>query len=188
METLNESLIQYLREQLSLEEHFCKVIEGQVSEIDEALFPDAKDLLIKTREVLENHFVPLNEMLDRLEKDALQIENKAVSSNGDGLPDHISAEAKKARLSRILRDDYSALNLITMSNTLLHTTALALECQEAAALALKHIQNLAPLVIKIGELVPEVVARELRDKSIKVNSDIAQLALKNIQEAWRNAV
>lgn len=186
METLNESLIQYLREQIGLEEHFCKVMQDQIKEIDVSIFPDAKDLLIKTIDVLEEHFTPLNEMLDRLENHVVQIKKLGVSSNGSGSVESASIAKKQARLSMMLRDDYSALNLITMSNTLLHTAALALQSNEVAELALKHLQNLAPLVIKIGELVPDVVARELRDKYIKVDINIAQEALKNTQKIWRN--
>ncbi len=57
------------------------------------------------------------------------------------------------------------MNSITMGNTLLHTTALALDSHEVAATALMHLKNLTPLVIKISELVPEVVAKELHTES-----------------------
>jgi len=187
MSNLDYLLKQYLREQIGLEEHLCRVIEQQISEVDETDFADAKNLLIKTREVLEHHFVPLNEMLDHLERDAVSAREKVVASNGAGLKNPGNQDKKNVRISRMLRDDYSALNLISMSNTLLHTTALVLDCQEVAAIALKHLENLAPIVKKIGDLVPEVVARELRTESPKIDLSVAQTAVKNAQLAWRNA-
>lgn len=188
MSKLNEILKQYLAEQIGLEEHLCKVIEEQISEISETDFSEtdfgyAKNLLVSTREVLEKHFIPLNELLDKLEYNIVPpslsngIENK-IQPNG-------SAQEKK-RISTILRDNYSALNLITMSNTLLHTVALALDSQEVAEIALNHLKNLAPLVKQIGKILPETVARELNHESAIIDLTVAQLALNNIRLAWES--
>ena len=185
MENCDEILRQYLSEQIALEEHLSKIINEQIAEIDEVEFADAKNLLIKTNQVLERHFTPLNELLDKLENDALIARTQPITSNGRGgehHPPHL--EQRKRRISRILRDDYSALNLIAISNTLLHTTALALDCQDVATLALKHLENLAPLVIRIRELVPEVVAKELHAQSPNVDLKAALTALKNTQLVW----
>lgn len=179
-------LKQQLSEQIALEEHLVKIIEDQISDIDDTNFADAKNLLTKTREALESQFTPLNELLDKLERDALTDRKRAIAGNGGGFKSPLILEQENRRISRILRDDYSALNLITISNTLLHTMALALNCQEVAEIALKHIENLAPLVVKIGELMPEVIARELYSDSPTINQSVAQTALKNIQLAWRS--
>ena len=187
MNSLDHLLKQYLGEQIGLEEHIYSIIEQQISEIDEKDFSDAKSLLIETKQVLERHFLPLNEMLDHLERDAVTDREKVVGSNGTGFKNPGDKDQKNGRISRILRDDYSALNLITMGNTLLHTTALALDCQKVAVIALKHLQNLAPLVVKIGKLAPQMVARELRAESPKIDLSVAQIALKNTQLVWREA-
>jgi hypothetical protein len=187
MEKNDNPVMQYLYEQIALEEHLCRVIEQQISEVDEKKFGDAKALLVKTKQVLERHYAPLNKMLDQLEKDAATDRTKLASGNGAGALKLTDEQQRNKYLSRILRDDYSALNLITMSNTLLHTTALALECHSVAAIALSHLQNLASLVVKMGKLLPEVVARELHTESPKIDLAVGKLALKNTQLAWRNA-
>lgn len=181
MSKLNDILKQYLAEQIGLEEHLCRVIEEQISEFSETDFGDAKDLLVSTREVLENHFIPLNELLDKLECDAIKVVTPASLGKG---PEKIRI---KKRISTILRDNYSALNLITMSNTLLHTMALALDCQEVADIALKHLRNLAPLVKQIGKILPEAVTRELNAESAIIDLTIAQVALNNIRLAWQSS-
>ena len=178
-------LEQQLREQIALEEHLCKAIQEQVEEIRGAEFADARTLLQKTCEALELHFTPLNKLLDGLDQVARHEKAKAISRNGGGLIDHLAQGVPKQSLSKILRDDYSALNLVTISNTLLHTTALALEAKEVASTALKHLENLAPLVVRIGEIVPEVITRELRSGSPNIDLAVAQTALKNTQLAWR---
>jgi len=187
MFNLDHHLKSYLREQIALEEQLCREIEEQIAEINEKDFADAKDLLIQTRQALECHFKPLNETLDRLERAALNAQTKIASENGNGLIPALEREQQIKSIARILRDDYSALNHITMSNTLLYTTALALNCQEVAEIALKHLENLAPLVVKLGAIAPEVVARELRTKSPQIDLTVAQKALINARLVWRKA-
>lgn len=185
MENTNDILMQHLSEQMALEEHVCRTIEDLISEIDDTQYSDAKNLLTKTTKVLQGHFTLLNELLDKLEKDALVVgwTPPAVGNGGGYDTPSTNREQRKERVSRKLRDVYSALNLLTISNTLLHTTALALDCQEVATVALTHLENVAALIVKIGELVPDVVARELRTESPKIDLSVAQIALKNIQLA-----
>ena len=187
MDNPEQVLEHQLREQLALEEHLCRTIEEQITGIDEVSFADAKNLLRKTSLVLATHFASLNALLDRVEQTALTARNLVVAGNGVGPVTAMEREQKKRQISKILRDDYSALNLVTMSNALLHTTALALESGEVAALALKHLENLAPLVVQMGALVPEVVARELHAESSTIDLSVAKTALKNMQLAWQKA-
>lgn len=187
MDNHSEVLKQQLSEQIALEEHLCKIIEEQLSEIDEVEFADARVLLSNTCKVLERHFTPLNRLLDKLDEGLSQASQfKAEPGNGNGTNMNLQ-DQRSRRISKILRDDYSALNLITISNTLLHTTALALDSKEIADTALSHLENLTPLVVQIGELMPEVVARELQSESSKIDLGVAQTALKNARLAWRKA-
>ena len=187
MSTPNELLRQQISEQIALEEQLYKIIEQQISEIDEDKFADAKALLHKTYQALERHFIPLNELLDELEQNVIGERTLALSSNGGDLIISPEQQREIRRISTILRDDYSALNRITISNTLLHTTALALDSQAIASTALKHLENLAPLVLRLGDLMPEIVARELLSNSYIFDPTIAQTAQRNAQMAWRRA-
>ena len=186
MEHRAEILRTYLSEQIALEEQLCRIIEDQIAEIDDSDFEDAKDLLTNARQVLERHFTPLNELLDKIEQEALSAQKVSAATNGAGaVPLDLRKNDKK--VSRILRDDYSALNLITISNTLLHTTALALGCLDIAALALQHLENLAPLVVRLGKLMPAIITRELRHETPSVDPSVAVTALRNAQLAWQRA-
>ena len=187
MENRDDILKQHLSEQIALEEDLYRIIQEQIVEIDEARFADAKSLLARTGQTLETHFTPLNELLDKLELDAVAARTRAVGSNGGGFKNPLERVVARKPISKILRDDYSALNLITISISQLHTAALVLESKDVARVALKHLENLAPLVVRLGELVPQVVARELRNGSEESDPEIAQTALKNIRLAWRTA-
>lgn len=65
--------------------------------------------------------------------------------------------------------------------------ALALDKQELAVLALTHIQNIAPLIVSLGKLVPEIVTRELKSILPEIDSEVAKLALENTRSAWKGA-
>lgn len=150
-----------LSQQVALEEQLYKVIAQQVSDVDEAKFPDAKNLLLKARDALEQHFTPLNIILDDLDRAALSLQNNPHALNLPIFHDSCEEQA----LSELLRNDYAALNHVAIGNSMLHTIALALDRQEVAAVALSHLQHLTPLVEKLEDLIPYVVTQELLSHS-----------------------
>ena len=90
------------------------------------------------------------------------------------------------RVSRILRDDYTALCFATVCYEMLHTTALAVGHGEVANLALSHLRDYTPAVMAIAQLLPEVITDELtREGKMSGNGSIARLAAKNVQDAWQ---
>jgi hypothetical protein len=89
------------------------------------------------------------------------------------------------QVSKILYEDYIALNLAIIGNTFLHTTALAANFNSIANTALDHLENLTQYVILMSEIVPKVLARELLEQYPDTRNDISELASKNIQNAWR---
>jgi hypothetical protein len=196
MENHTGTLKQYLREQIALEEQLLRNVEEQLHEVQCAEYADARVLLEKTKTALEGHFTPLNELLDQLERDAPLILANGAPPNGTREPgshrgstgsSREEERRERRRISRILRDDFSALNTVALNNTLLHTSALALKCHDIASVALKHIENLLPLLVEIGALVPDVVAREISKVAPRVETEVAEVALKNVIQAWRKA-
>lgn len=185
MKNANDLLIQQLCEQIALEEHLCQLIQGQADGIEDSQFLDAKALLAGTADTLRQHFDSLNKLLDVLEKDSNPGFGGA-RSNG-GAPLHHETASEELVMSKMLRDDYAALNRVTISNTMLHTAALALNSKDLALAALKHLENIAPFVVQIGELLPDVIARELQAHSDEVDLSAAKEALRNTKRAWGKA-
>jgi hypothetical protein len=183
MESSQELLALHLREQIALEESLCRTIDEQVSHIEGSEFQDARELLAETGKTLAQHYVTLNDLLESIEIEA----NKPRLATANGVDHDLpkTRESYRVRVSTILRDDYSALNRITISNTLLHTVALALESDKIAAAALDHLSKLAPLVVAIGSLMPNVAAREIYGSGAAAHSSIADKARENIRRAWK---
>lgn len=175
MRDFNETLKQYLREQIALEEHLMGVLVAQLDEMKGEEDLDAHSLLVRIAKALKEQFGPLNELLDELDREIIDFEDDTSSTNGivadyaasppfkvDGQARASVWKGKKARrLSRLLRDDFSALNLVAINNSLLHTSAVALQNPGVATVALRHVQNLVPLLVTMGTVVTAVAAREL---------------------------
>lgn len=183
MKKENQILAQYLREQIALEEHLCKVIQDQIATINEASFQDAKEVLEAASQLLELQFMPLNTALDAYEHSA----EYKTDMNGNYHPPSHEPSPRRMQISKMLQDDYAALNHVTISNTLLHTLALALGETDVAKLSLTHLENLAPLVVRVGDLVPRVTTRELSKEYPSVDPNSAETALGNTKRAWRKA-
>lgn len=183
MKEKNQILMQYLREQIALEEQLCSVIQDQIAKINEISFRDAKEVLEAASQLLELQFMPLNDALDTYEEGDLppsEMNGKLHSLPQNTSPQHM-------QVSRILQEDYAALNHVTISNTLLHTLALAVGDTEVAKLSLHHLENLVPLVKRIEELVPHITTRELSKQYPSANPKAAEIALGNTKRVWKKA-
>ena len=66
-------------------------------------------------------------------------------------------------VAKALRDDYTALNHLAVSYSMLHTTAMALKNDKAKSFAEEGLRTMAKLVQRINDVMPEAVFQELVD-------------------------
>lgn len=59
-------------------------------------------------------------------------------------------EIRDETVSRMVRDDLAALNFAAACYQMLHTTALAMHDKPLADLALKHLEDFAPLIMDLA--------------------------------------
>jgi hypothetical protein len=84
-----------------------------------------------------------------------------------------------------LRDDHTALNLVYLSYTMLHTTATALGDSETASLAKRSFIECAKFVTEIDRLVPMTVFRELQDGDFPgLDATAPEITRSAILDAW----
>ncbi len=113
-----------------------------------------------------------------------RIDGGAVTGVLAGLYDKVRVDA----VSKMLRDDYTALSLAAISQTMLHTTGLAMKEQSTASLAHGQLSDLTPLIVDLSELIPLVVARELANDGENVDTSVGPEARRNTQKAWNREV
>jgi len=179
------TLQKYVSDMMAVEEHIGSAVKRQVKDDNLAKHTSqASQIINRIAETTERHEQELKRHLEAIGGDAAKgIKEVATAALGTlaGLYDKVRTEA----VSKMLRDDYTALNLATVSYTMLHTTGLALNDQATAALALRHLQDYTSIIMEINVLIPNVVVTDLRDNGAVINEGVLQQAIDNTQAAWQ---
>ncbi len=174
----------YVNDMITLQKHILEVTEHQLT--DERVKNEAQtvELLVKVKRTLTQQVDDLDKQVERLGSEGMAAAKQAVGhvlGVFAGLYDKI----RKDPVSRMLRDGYTALNLSSFSYTMLHTTGLAYHDQAVADLALAHLQQLTPIIMRYNEIIPNVVAAELSDEGSGIDTGVGSEAIENTQQAWK---
>lgn len=181
----NNSLRRYTSDLLALESHFMNAVKKQKSS-DELKDENAIELIHELDKISSEHVKSLERHVERLGgKMTSDIKTKIATFAGSvaGLIDG----ARSDTMAKMLRDDYTALSMITIGYTMLYTHALAEEDELLAELTQKQLSDCTNLITEISKVVPLVVAREMIENPQRAK-DIGQKALDSTQSAWKPAV
>lgn len=177
------TLRQYVNDMLALEKGLLEAVERQRADERVKAMTDANTVILRIHSllhehvsVMENHGAALGSTPGGMLKDAVSSVTGAVA----GLYDKLRQDP----VSRMLRDDYTVLNLAAVSYGMLHTTGLALRDLVVANVALRHLQQLTPLIIELNRIIPSIVTKELGDEH-DVDPEAASLANQHIEQAWK---
>jgi ferritin-like metal-binding protein YciE len=178
-------LKQYVGDMLSLEDHIANAVERQLEEKHlQEHSVEARRIIQTIQQHTRMHHKHLEEQLAALGGDSsspIKDSVSAVLGAAAGLYDKIRTE----EVSKMLRDNYTALNLACISYTMLHTTGLALGEQRVADLALRHLQHYTQIVMDINQAMPQIVVEEFQHDELPVNQMAGQQAVQNTQQAWQ---
>lgn len=183
-----EIMRENLGDMLGVEQHIYQSIQRQIGDERARKFFNARELLQKTQSVLSLHIAELEHRLatvdggpeSKLKKAATIITGSAAGLYGKlrtGQP-----------VSKNLRDDCISLNLAALSYGMLSTAALALNENEIAAMAQRHLTELTPLIVELSELIPFVLANELAHEGKIEDTTVAQQAAALYRQAWSHEV
>ena len=183
-ETNTATLKTYVNDMLGLQKHIREALEHQYADQNVKNDPEAIDLVGKLKSEITKHVADLEGQVKRLGSEVMAtIKQAATEALGTvaGLYDKV----RKDPVSRMLRDDYTALNMSSISLVQLHTTGLAYGDQAVADMALKHLNDITPMVMRINEIMPGIVVKELTDEGPGINTSVATIAVTNTQAAWK---
>ena len=184
MAQTHENLRPYVADMAAVEKHILEAVERQLGDDTTRKFPEALRLLQRTESTLRRHTQALESHVQQFDGGGLATTVKETVTGVLGVFAGLYDKVRTEPVSRMLRDDYTALNLAAVSLTMLHTSALALHHQPTADLALRHLRELAPLIMEVNEVIPQVVVRELTEEGKAYDSSLAQRAVRATQEAW----
>ena len=157
--TQNAALHKHVSDMVALADHILEAGSTQLDWEEIQRLPEAQQRLQQTRAVLGAQKAHLESYLSGLGEDASLLK-KAVTTI-TGMAAGLYGKVREHTGSRILRDDYTALNLASVSYTMLHTTALTYGERVLADLAARHFQELATLIVGLADALPEIVAKEI---------------------------
>lgn len=183
MSSSTETLRTYVNDLLALDKHILEALERQSEDPKVQSDSRTAGLIGEIRSAFSAQVATFAAHVDRLGSETGAAAKEAVGHVA-GIFAGLVGKVRPDPVSKMLRDDYTAINLAAFSSTMLHTTALAFSDSAVAASALAQLQALAPLIIKLNELVPFVVAKELTDDG-HVEAGAAEEAVRNTQAAWQ---
>jgi hypothetical protein len=180
------NLRMYVNDMVALEKDILNAIEKQrddervkadaeISSLVERLYTTTKAHLL----TMENHAAAIGGEPGTAIKEAVA----SVAGTIAGVYDWV----RKHPVSRMLRDDYTALSLASIAYSMLHTTGLAHRELPIANVALRHLREIAPLIMELGKVIPGAVVRELAEDDASVDPTVTQLARDNTLSAWAEA-
>jgi ferritin-like metal-binding protein YciE len=180
-----DTLRGYVNDMLAVERDIHAAFRRHKEDRGAKTHPEAAAVLQTIEDRIDLHIANLERGLERLGEGESTL--KAAVGAVLGAVAGVYGKLRDDRVSRMLRDDYTALCFACVCYEMLHTTALALGHREIADLALEHLRDYTPAVMALGELLPEVVTEELRrEGKIAAGEPVARVAAENTREAWRS--
>ena len=176
-----KNLQSYVNDMYSVEKHVLEAVERQATNKDVQQKREAYQVIQQIQGALRQHVHVLDQHLDQLGgRSTVKSAVASVTGVAAGLYDQVRTET----VSSMLRDDYTALSMVAVASTMLHSTALALKDQMTANIALQHLKDVTPLITEISKVIPIVTVQDVHDDVKTADTSVAQQAIRNTQEAW----
>jgi hypothetical protein len=187
MKDNREALRPYLADMVAVEKHILEAVERQRNDDDIKQFPDALQLVGRVENVLKSHVQSLESQLEGYSGGGAAGAVKQAVTGVLGAIAGVYDKVRKDTASRALRDDYTALSLASVSYGMLHATALGLSQGTVAETAKSHLVEINSLIMALGLALPRIVLKELSFEGYTVDTGAADLAVKNLEETWRQS-
>ena len=179
------SIQTYVSDMLALERHIAQPLQRQLAMDDTSKYGDALGAITTINRLNDVHVSALEKCLEQLGgHEASAIKSAWASLLGVGAAAIDSV--RKTKVSKNLRDDYTALNLAAISYTMLHATAVGLGDTTTADLAKRHLADYARCIMQIVQIIPDVVLQELQDDGESVQTGAAALIRLQTNEIWKS--
>jgi hypothetical protein len=177
------SLTTYVSDLVALVRHIEVPIDRQLESDDIAKYGAAIAIISELQAVLRTQRAALEILLETLGgHPATGIKSAWSSLLGAGAA-AVNA-VRTTKISKSLRDDYTALGLLSISYTMLHATASGLGDSAVAALAQRHLAQITPIIVRISTSIGTVVLQELADDGEDVRVSAAEFSAQQTHAAW----
>lgn len=189
MSDRTSAIQKHTADMLGVERHILEAIERQREDDVLRGHLEANKVVIEIERVLKEHTSALENLAESYDAKDQSTLKKAVTELM-GVVAGLYDKTREHKVTRMLRDDYTALSLAAMGYTTYHAFGLAIGEDRIAQLALKHLKDITPILVEISKVIPAVTVQEVAEEnSFEVDTSVAQRAVESTQSAWtRDAV
>ena len=187
MKEKNEFVAKYVTDQLILDSHTLKVIEVQLKDSSLTSMPQVQKLLQNIHSVIQKNINALQALDKSNNKNSSIDVSKTLSETLTDVTGTLTGLYNKLRtekVSKMLRDDYTALSMTCLTYSMLFTTAKGLGEHETAEVATNNLKVIPPLVMDLNSIIPGVVLFELEQNGYTVDKTADSEAVQQSRQAW----
>ena len=181
--TKQETLVKYLTDMHALENHLVQPLKSQAKDPDFNAYPAAQTFVQRMLNRSEGAVAKLETLAEGLGKDAHGTFKSAVTAAA-GIVAAAINEGRTHHITKKLRDDYTALNLVSIGYELLHATANALGAPQIASFAQASLRETAALIMGLSQEIIPVAVAELAKTNENVDTASVATSQRNIKDAW----
>jgi hypothetical protein len=182
MKESKEVLQQYVGDMLAVDRHIHETVRRHRDDKQVQADAETHQLLSRVESTFDTLIEELEQLLGALGGSASSPVKEAVASTV-GVLGSMYDKMRTEAVSKMLRDDYTAMGLAAISYTMLNTTGHALNDPATAQIAARHLRQLTPLITGVSRLMPVIVARELAEDH-QVATSAAPQSVRETQQAW----
>jgi hypothetical protein len=181
----NEILRLYSSDLLELQRHIVDVVKDQTDQEEVRRYPEVQQLVIKIQDTVGRHFNELEQGLESLGGEKSSLLKQAMGRVAETAMGMATKAEGSEKCSKVLRNDYLALDAASLGSLMLYTTAAAFNNDQIEEISERHFHELTSLAVEAREMIPEIVVREFADQGYSVNNRVTEEVNRKIQQAWR---
>ncbi len=180
-----DQITKHLADMHALEKHILEAVERQRGNDTVRNHIHVNKALIEIERVLNEHTDHLARMSQDYGSEGESMFKKAVTTVA-GIAAGLYDQVRDDTMTRMLRDDYTALSLTAMGYTAMHAFALAIKETRMADVALTHLKHITPLLVEISKIIPLTTVEETATDhdGFAVDTTVGDEAVRNTQRAW----
>jgi ferritin-like metal-binding protein YciE len=177
-----QTIADYVSDMAALESHIEEALDRQLIEFKDD--PAALAAVRAFHDMVKQHRDTLKTMEEETGKTIgtpIKEVGAALIGKAAGIINFVRTEG----ISKGFRDDYAAFSLAAISYSMLHTTATALGDSRVASLAERHLRDHADAIMRINDVMPGVVTRELEKDGHRADDAAVQATREAVLRSWQ---
>jgi ABC-type phosphate transport system auxiliary subunit len=180
----NEILRLYSSDLLELLRHIVDVVKDQANQEEVRRCPEVQQLVTRIQDTVGQHFNELEQGLESLGGEKSSLLKQAMGRVAETAMGMATKAEGSEKRSKVLRNNYLALDAASLGSLMLYTTAAAFNNDRIGEISERRFNELSSLAVEIREMIPEIVVKEFADQGYAVNSGVTEEVNRKVQQAW----